>query len=284
LVDKPEGPTSHDAVARARRLFGTRAVGHTGTLDPFATGLLILVFGPATRLARYVERHRKTYRAVIRLGVSTTTDDRAGDVLSEMTPAAWPAIEAVREALTHFCGKLSQRPPAYSARRIGGERSYRLARRGTPAVAALAAVTVYAIELLAYQAPLVTIRVEVSAGTYVRSLGRDLGERLGTGAHLVELRRERVGPWRVEQATPLGELTGKEPLLAPRELVDDLTAVALAPEEIRAVLHGRDIVRPGILEGEAALLEGNRLVAVARAVSGAWHPAIVLASGSGEST
>jgi tRNA pseudouridine55 synthase len=284
LVDKPDGPTSHDVVARARRLFGTRAVGHTGTLDPFATGLLILVFGGATRLARYAERHRKTYRAVIQLGVSTATDDRTGEVLSETTPAAWPAIEAVREVLTQFSGELSQRPPAYSARRIGGERSYRLARRGTPAVAAPSAVTVFAIELLAYQAPLVTIRVEVSAGTYVRSLGRDLGERLGTGAHLVELRRERIGPWRVEQAIPLGELTGQEPLLAPRALVEDLPAVSLAPEELRAVMHGRDVARPGILEGEAALLEGERLVAVARAIPGAWHPAIVLARGSGDAT
>ncbi len=283
-MDKPEGPTSHDVVARARRLFGTRAIGHTGTLDPFATGLLILVFGPATRLARYAERHRKIYRTVIRLGVSTATDDRTGAVLRETSPPAWPAIESVREALTHFSGEFSQRPPAYSAKRIGGERSYRLARQGAPAVAAPASVTVYAIELLGYQPPLVTIRVEVSAGTYVRSLGRDFGERLGTGAHLVELRRERIGPWRVEQATPLAELTGQEPLLAPRALVDRLPAVSLAPEEIRAVMHGRDIARPGILEGEAALLEGERLVAVARAIPGAWHPTIVLASGSGDAT
>ena len=283
-MDKPEGPTSHDVVARARRLFGTRAVGHTGTLDPFATGLLILVFGPATRLARFAERHRKTYRAVIRLGVSTATDDRTGEVLSETTPPAWPASEAVREELARFRGETSQRPPAYSARRIAGERSYHLARRGAPAVAPPASVTVYAIELLGYQPPLVSIRVEVSAGTYVRSLGRDLGERLGTGAHLVELRREAIGPWRVEQATPLAELTGAEPLLAPRELVDDLPAVSLAPEELRAVLHGRDIPRSGVLGGEAALLEGGRLVAVARAIPGAWHPAIVLASGSGDAT
>jgi tRNA pseudouridine55 synthase len=216
--------------------------------------------------------------------MTTATDDRTGEVLSETTPPAWPGIESVREALAHFRGELSQRPPAYSARRIGGERSYRLARRGAPAVGAPATVTVYAIELLAYQPPLVTIRVEVSAGTYVRSLGRDLGERLGIGAHLVELRREWIGPWPVERATPLDELTGKEPLLAPRALVDDLPTVSLGPEEIRAVMHGRDIVRPGILEGEAAMLEGDRLVAVARAIAGAWHPAIVLARGSGDAT
>ena len=277
-MDKPDGPTSHDVVARARRLFGTRAVGHTGTLDPFATGLLILVFGGATRLARFAERHRKTYRAVIRLGVSTTTDDRTGAALEEKTPAAWPALEVVREALAGFGGEISQRPPAYSARRIGGERGYRLARRGSPALGVSGPVTVHAIELLDYQPPLVSIRVEVSAGTYVRSLGRDFGECLGTGAHLVELRREAIGPWRVEQARPLGELTGREPLLAPRALVDDLPAVALDPDELRAVMHGRDIPRPGLLEGEAALLEGERLVAVARATPLGWHPAVVLAS------
>lgn len=269
-------------MARARRLFGTRAVGHTGTLDPFATGLLILVFGPATRLARFAERHRKIYRAVIRLGASTTTDDRTGDVLSEMTPPAWPETDTVGEALAGFRGAISQRPPAYSARLIGGERSYRLARRGSPASAAPVPVTVFGIDMLDYQPPLVTIRVEVSAGTYVRALGRDLGERLGTGAHLVELRREAIGPWRVEQAWPLGELTGKEPLLAPRALVADLPAVPLEPDELRSVIHGRDIPRPGDLAGEAALLEGDRLVAVARAVPGGWHPAIVLPGDSGD--
>jgi len=283
-VDKPDGPTSHDVVARARRLFGTRAVGHTGTLDPFATGLLILVFGAATRLARYAERHRKTYRAVIRLGMRTTTDDRTGEVVSETTPPVWPAPDAVREAMDGFHGSISQRPPTYSARRIGGERSYRLARRGTPAEAAPTSVTVHRLELLDYQPPLLSIRVEVSAGTYVRSLGRDLGERLGTGAHLVELRREAIGPWRVEQASRLDALTGEEQLLNPRALVGDLPGVMLEPEELSAVLHGRDIARPGVLEGEAALLEGERLVAVARAVPGAWHPAIVLANGAGGAT
>jgi tRNA pseudouridine55 synthase len=276
LVDKPEGPTSHDVVARARRLFGTAAVGHTGTLDPFATGLLVLVFGGATRLARWAERHRKTYRAGIRLGSVTDTDDRTGAVLEEKHPAIWPSPELINEAVAGFVGAQSQRPPAYSAKRVGGERSHRLARRGANPEPSPAQVTVFSLELLEYRPPLISLRAEVSAGTYIRALARDLGERLGTGAHLAELRRESIGPWQVEHATPLGELTGAEPLLPARALVGDLQPVALAPEELAAVGHGRDVPREGPTQGEAALLDGERLVAVARAVPMGWHPMVVL--------
>lgn len=275
-MDKPDGPTSHDVVARARRLFHTKAVGHTGTLDPFATGLLILVFGGATRLARWAERHRKTYRAVLRLGATTDTDDRTGAVIEEQHPAEWPSTERLVEALAALTGPLTQRPPAYSAKRIDGERSFRLARRGHHPEPAAVPVTVYSLELVEYAPPFVTVRAEVSAGTYIRALARDLGGRLGVGAHLTELRRERIGPWSVEDATPLAQVTGAEPLLPPRALVEDLTQVELSPDEVSAVGHGRDVLREGPTEGEAALLEGNRLVAVARAAPNGWHPAVVL--------
>jgi tRNA pseudouridine55 synthase len=283
LVDKPEGPTSHDVVARARRLFHTRAVGHTGTLDPFATGLLVLVFGGATRLARWAERHQKVYRAVIRLGISTDTDDRTGAVVGQQTPPEWPSQDAVLEALGRLTGPQWQRPPTYSAKRVDGERSHRLARRGARPEPAPALVTVYGIELLEYAPPLVTIRADVGPGTYIRALGRDLGAILETGAHVTELRRERVGDWRVEDATPLGELTGAEPLLAPRALVADLPGIQLTPAEVAAVAHGRDVVRPGPTEGEAALLAGNRLIAVASGAPGGWHPRVVLSGGQGAS-
>lgn len=276
LVDKPEGPTSHDVVARARRLFGTAAVGHTGTLDPFATGLLVLVFGGATRLARWAERHRKTYRADVRLGSVTDTDDRTGAVLEDKPPAVWPSPELITEVVAGFVGEQSQRPPAYSAKRVGGERSHRLARRGENPEPGPAQVTVFSLDLLEYRPPLISLRVEVSAGTYIRALARDLGERLGTGAHLAELRRESIGPWRVSNATPLVELTGAEPLLPARALVGDLQPVLLAPEELAAVGHGRDVPREGPTQGEAALLDGERLVAVARAVPLGWHPMVVL--------
>ena len=276
-MDKPEGPTSHDVVARARRLFGTRAVGHTGTLDPFATGLLILVFGGATRLARWAERHRKTYRADLRLGVTTDSDDRTGAVVSEQNLRVWPTRPEVDAALASLAGTQWQRPPAFSAKRIEGERSHRLARRGGNPQPAPVAVTVFSIELLEYAAPMLSFRAEVSPGTYIRALGRDLGERLGPGAHLTGLRRERIGPWDLTHAAPLADLTGLEPLLPARALVADLAQVELSPEEVIAVGHGRRVSRDGSTDGEAALVDGERLVAVARAVPGGWHPVVVLA-------
>ncbi len=275
-MDKPEGPTSHDVVARARRLFRTRAVGHTGTLDPFATGLLILVFGGATRLARWVERHSKTYRAVIRLGRTTDTDDRTGATIAECAPREWPSVAEVEEALDRLRGTQLQRPPAYSARRVDGERSHRLARRGAKPEPAPAEVTVSQLRLLAYEAPLVTIEAEVSAGTYIRALARDLGELLGTGACTDGLRRERIGPWSVGDAAPLANLTGREALLPPLALLAGLPEVPLSADELPAVRVGRDVARPGPTEGEAALLDEGRLVAVGRAVPIGWHPAVVL--------
>ena len=274
LVDKPAGPTSHDVVARVRKLFHARTVGHTGTLDPFATGLLVLVLGAATRLARWAERRRKVYRATVRLGQTTTTDDLTGSLVAERTPAEWPSLVAVGDALAGLTGMQHQRPPAYSAKLIAGVRSYRLARK------AAVEVTVYRLELVEYRPPLVTLRAEVSPGTYLRAVGRDLGDALGTGAHLVELRREQVGSWRVADAHPLAALTGGEPLLPVETLVDELPRVPLGPDEARAARHGRDVVRPDAVEDEAALCEGDRLVAVARRVTGGWHPAVVLPEGA----
>ncbi|NOT09895.1 MAG: tRNA pseudouridine(55) synthase TruB [Gemmatimonadales bacterium] len=276
LVDKPAGPTSHDVVARARKLFRTRAVGHTGTLDPFATGLLVLVFGGATRLARWVERRRKTYRAVVRLGVVTDTDDATGQVVEERMPEAWPARAEVEAALGRLTGAQRQRPPAFSAKRIDGQRSYRLARRGERPEPPPVEVMVHRLELLEYAPPMVTLRAEVGSGTYVRALGRDLGALLGCGAHVTELRRERLGTWSVEEAVPLAALTGAEVLHAPAELVADLTAVELEGDEVHAVGFGRNVKRPGPTEGEAALLSEGRLVAVAVAVPEGWHPSVVL--------
>ena len=276
LVDKPEGPTSHDVVARARRLFRTRAVGHTGTLDPFATGLLILVFGGATRLARWAERHPKSYRAVIRLGQRTDTDDRTGVTIAERTPAAWPPRSAVEDALAALRGAQLQRPPAFSARKVEGERSHRRARRGERPEPAATPVVVLTLELVEYRPPLVTVDAVVSAGTYIRSLARDLGELLEVGGHSEALRRIRVGPWSVDEAEPLADLTGREPLLPPLALLSGLPVVPVTPEEMPAVRVGREIARPGPTEGEAALVESGRLVAVGRASPQGWHPAVVL--------
>jgi len=275
-VDKPAGPTSHDVVARARRLFGTRAVGHTGTLDPFATGLIILVFGGATRLARWAERHSKTYRAVIRLGRTTDTDDGTGATIAECVPREWPSNASVEAALDRLRGTQLQRPPAYSARRVGGERSHRLARRGARPEPAPTEVTVSRLTLVACEASVITIEAEVSAGTYIRALARDLGELLGTGACTESLRRERIGPWHVADAVPLADLTGRETLLPPLALLAGLPEVPLRADELPAVRLGRDVARESPTEGEAALVDDGRLVAVGRAVPNGWHPAVVL--------
>jgi tRNA pseudouridine(55) synthase len=263
-------------VARVRRLFGLKAVGHTGTLDPFATGLLVLVLGGATRLARWVGQHRKLYRAELRLGVTTSTDDPTGTVLNAVEPDGWPDADIVRKTLAGLCGPQRQRPPAYSAKRVAGVRSHRLARRGGEPELAESEVMVYGLTLDCYAPPALSLTAMVGPGTYVRALARDLGERLGCGAHVTALRRERIGPWDVRQALPLAELSGREALLPPRELVAELPGVELAEEEVTRVGHGRDVLRSGPTAGEAALLHGDRLVAVARAVPEGWHPAVVL--------
>lgn len=282
LVDKPAGPTSHEVVARVRKLFGTRAVGHTGTLDPFATGLLVLVLGPATRMARWAERRPKTYRAVARLGQVTTTDDLTGEVLEDNQQIAWPARSTVEQALKTFQGTHSQRPPTYSAKRVQGVRSYRAARRsGMTLELQPVSITVFQIELLEWKPPFLAFRAEVSPGTYLRALARDLGAALGTGAHLTELRREQIGPWQVDQARPLAELTGHEALLPAEALVQELPRVELTPEEVRLVRHGRDVSREsGVDTEEAGLYEGDRLVAIGQRTSLGWHPVLVLPDGA----
>ncbi len=279
-MDKPSGPTSHDVVAQVRRVFGLRAVGHTGTLDPFATGLLVVLLGRATRLARFVEAAPKTYLAVARLGRRTDTDDRTGAPLGEVGDVATLDDGSVRTAIEALAGDRRQRPPAFSAKRVGGERSYRLARRGRPVELAEVAVTVHSIELVAWRAPDATFRATVSAGTYVRALARDLGDALGVGAHLVELRREAVGALRVEDAVPLDRLLPETPLVPLRAVLRELPAVMLDAAERDAVRHGRFVAdrwvdaRPG--SGPVALLADGDVVAVARPDAGQLRPIVVL--------
>ncbi len=283
LVDKPAGPSSHDVVARARKCFGIRAVGHTGTLDPFATGLLVLVLGTATRLARWAARRPKIYRAVARLGQVTTTDDLTGQLVRERQPSSWPETAVMRDALQRLVGSIEQRPPAYSAKRVGGVRSYHVVRTGgEPPSLAPVMVTVHGVELLEWTPPFLTFRAEVGAGTYLRALARDMGESLDLGAHLVELRREQVGRWTVGESCRLENLSGSEPLLPSEELVGDLLRVDLTGDEARAVGHGRDIERDAGGEAtEAGLYEEGRLVAVAVRNRSAWHPSVVLHDGQG---
>ena len=280
LVDKPSGPTSHDVVARVRRVFGIRSVGHTGTLDPFATGLLVLLLGRATRLARFVEAAPKTYRAVARLGVRTETDDRTGAPLGEPADPGGLSEPRVREAVAGLAGARRQRPPAYSAKHVGGVRSYGLARRGRAVELAEVPVTVHRIELLEWRPPDVTFRATVSAGTYLRALARDLGDALGVGGHLVELRRESIGRLSVEDAVPLDRVAPDTPLVPLRIVLGDLAAVALDDAEQAAVRHGRTVAdrwAASRTEDErVALLGAGDVVAVARAERGLLRPMVVL--------
>jgi tRNA pseudouridine55 synthase len=277
LVDKPAGMTSHDVVQRVRRVLGTRAAGHTGTLDPFATGLLVVLVGRATRLARFVEAQAKTYLATARLGIRTDTDDLTGAVLGTAEQGTGCAEALVLEALGGFAGEQQQRPPSYSAKHVDGERSYRLARRGVAVSAAPVTVTVHRIELVAYREPELVFRATVSPGTYLRAIARDLGERLGCGAHLTALRREAIGPLRVEAAVPLERLAPTD-LLPAREVLRHLPSWELDEPGRLAVSHGRAVPSDPAPSGDVALLHAGELVAVARAEAGWLRPSVVLGS------
>lgn len=206
LVDKPAAMTSFGVVARVRRVLTQRAgkkvkVGHCGTLDPFATGLLILVTGKETKNAMGYTKLDKVYEATIRLGQTSTTGDPEGEV-SDVS-ARQPSKEELEKILESFVGEIQQRPPAFSAIKIDGKRAYKLAREGKEVDIPLRTVTIHSLELLGYTYPEVRIRVHVSSGTYIRSLAEDIGEALGVGAHCVELRRTKIGQWRIEDAKTL---------------------------------------------------------------------------------
>lgn len=195
VVDKPTGITSRDAVDRAQPWFGRRVkLGHTGTLDPLATGVLVLTVGQATRLSEYVQRMRKTYRTRIRFGGTSSSDDADGTIVLR-EGAVPPERAAVERALLEFIGDLTQLPPAFSALRLAGKRAWELARRGVEVSLPPRQVTVYAIQILNYEYPLLELEVVCGKGTYIRSLARDLGEVLGCGGYVTDLHRARVGPF-----------------------------------------------------------------------------------------
>jgi tRNA pseudouridine55 synthase len=249
VVDKPAGPTSHDIVDRARRAFGVRRVGHTGTLDPFATGVLPLCLGRATRLARFLGEGDKVYRATVRLGFATSTDDLTGEALSDAREVRLES-DALRRALDELVGTLEQVPPAFSARRVEGRRLYERARRGETVPRPPRAVTVHAIELLAVQGDQVDLEVRCSTGTYVRALARDLGEKLGVGGHLSHLRRTRSGSFGLERAVPGDEIArGRDRVVPLRELLPELPAARVGPTGRDRVGHGRDLGRDEVVAG-----------------------------------
>lgn len=249
LLDKPAGPTSHDCVRIVRRAFAERRVGHTGTLDPFATGLLPICVGRATRLARFFTSLPKTYRATIRFGVSTDTYDVTGKTTGERLAIDWDEA-TLREMLAGFEGRQLQTPPNFSAKKVGGVRAHRLARQGRAATPEPVWVTISELSLLDWSGQDAVVDATVSSGTYIRSLAHDLGGRLGSGAHLAQLRRTQIGEFSVEDAVDCdalvaGSRSSEQPqrgyLLTPERAMASWPAIALSDEQSRWFIHGRHL-------------------------------------------
>jgi tRNA pseudouridine55 synthase len=306
VVDKPPGPTSHDVVAAVRRALGIRRIGHTGTLDPLATGVLVLLLGPATRLAQFLAADEKEYIAHVRLGVESATYDATGvDDVFRLKPEATrdetvqsttsgtprlvqPGAESIEHALKRFRGTFRQVPPPFSAKKVEGSRAYQRARRNEPVELRPIEVAVHTLELVNADSSLICLRIVCSSGFYVRSLAHDLGRELGCGAHLEALRRIRAGRFSVDRATPLDVVLADrsatlQRMVPPAELLAHLPAVAVSPEEVERVAHGH-AVRVQHRRGDeldandrVRLVDASGgLLAVARLKHGALHPFVVL--------
>ena len=271
LVDKPIGPTSAAVVARVRKALGISKAGHTGTLDPLATGLLVVCVGAATRLVPFLTVTDKAYSGVVRLGVGTDTLDAEGTVVREDDPEAVAAVDdaAIERALQGLRGSITQRPPRFSAIRVGGRRLHELARAGEVVEAPVREVEVRRLEVTGRVGADVSIVVECSKGTYIRSLGRDLGLALGLGAHLVELRRTRNGAFSVDAATPLEAIEdapGSVNLSSPAEAVAHLPTVQLDEAGVLDLGYGRARPFPAAPPGLCRALDPEgRLVGIVEA-------------------
>jgi tRNA pseudouridine55 synthase len=283
VIDKPTGITSRDTVNQASRWFPKRTrIGHTGTLDPLATGVLVVCLGSATRLAEYVQAMDKTYRAKFILGARSDTDDADGTI--NATPATTRIDEAtIRTALAAFTGEIEQAPPAYSAVKIDGRRAHDLARRGETMTIAPRKVNVYSIEILGFAWPELVIEIRCGKGTYVRSLARDLGDNLGCGAYVKELRRTRVGPFTTAMGVVLDEAVAEvdRKVLPPLAAVSHLPLVSVDDAAVEKLCHGNpievpaSIVQPAGIEA-AILNEGGTLIGVGCIDGGKLRPVKIL--------
>ena len=254
LIDKPAGLTSHDVVARVRKLAGQKRVGHTGTLDPMATGLLAVLLGRATRLEPWLTKMDKVYTGRIELGLATDTDDVTGRPLAR-SQGPWPDETVLRQTLAGYEGPHEQRPPAYSAIKVDGRRAHQAARAGTPLELKARPVIARRLEVLVYAPPFFNFRAEVGSGYYIRSLARDLGAELGLGGALSALRRESVGPWSRTGALTLDELAEwtaedwQQRPVPPAEALPHLTGVTLDEEAARRFGMGQKVAAPDLTGG-----------------------------------
>jgi tRNA pseudouridine55 synthase len=272
-VNKPPGRTSRDVVDSLERLTAPSRAGHAGTLDPLASGVLVICVGQATRLIQYVQRMPKKYRAAFLLGRRSETDDVEGDV-QVLADAPIPSRAMLLDVLPQFLGEIQQRPPAHSAIKVGGRRAYRLARAGATVELGPRPVMIHSIEIRRYEHPDLELDVECGSGTYIRALGRDLAAALGTAAVMSALERTAIGGFRIDNAVPLNELRGETlaaHLQPPLAAVTDLPRLTLAAPETIALRHGRPIPKSILgtqsfhASGEmVAVDEGGELVAIVR--------------------
>ena len=285
IVDKPGGLTSHDVVARVRRITGEKSIGHLGTLDPMATGVLPLVLGRFTRLAQFYNDSDKRYEGAMRFGWATDTYDAEGTPAGAEQPACI-SLEAVRAAAAEFIGEIDQYPPPFSARKIAGVPAHRLARKGQPVELKPKRVEVRELEFLSCENGLARFRAWVSSGTYLRSLAHDLGQKLGLGGHLAELKRTAVREFSIEEAHSLEQVEKAmaggqidELFLHPRLVLPEFPAVVASEESVAKVRHGAAVNLPEF--SQAAIVRvfaGQReLLAIARRVAGTlFQPKVVL--------
>jgi tRNA pseudouridine55 synthase len=307
IIDKPAGMTSHDVVARVRRITGNRRVGHTGTLDPFATGVLVMLVGRATRLAQFLSGAEKEYEAVIRLGYATDTGDVMGERIESQVSAQTVrgfSREQIEAALACLRGEIEQTPPMYSAKKVGGRKLYELARRGQEIERKPVRVNVSTFETLAHDDALITrqvdgsqdlqVRVVCSAGTYVRTLAEDFGKELGVGAHVAQLRRTRAGRFSLNGAVSLEQLSElalsleiDSVLITADAAISHLPAISLSDDDVARALHGvgLQIENPDAStwpDGQAVRMrdDDGELVAVGTydKTRQFLHPSVVIAS------
>ncbi|MBI3255768.1 MAG: tRNA pseudouridine(55) synthase TruB [Candidatus Andersenbacteria bacterium] len=244
IIDKPAGLSSHDVVGQVRAITGIKRVGHTGTLDPFATGVLLVPIGSATRLTEYTHSLPKTYEAEITLGATSDTDDLTGQITQTLSTPQGCRKGEIQATLQKFVGEIQQIPPAYAAIKVKGKKLYQYARQGKAVAIKPRTVTIHSIELLEYAYPIIKIRVTVSAGTYIRALARDIGKALKTGAYVSALRRTAIGKFTIQDSNKLSQITSENwPQLThnPIELVGHLPQIKVDATNVAKLQQGREV-------------------------------------------